>query len=315
MFAKFQPEPELFADYSLSLVVTSDNALANGSATNAVRATLRTGNIFLDKQAINFELFGSALFANGTQQSTVLTNSLGNADVSFTNTVAESPRILASYRDIVGEEVYASQYTTFQGGVPSSLSLNWQIIANNAPANNTTNNLIAYTVRDAAGNPVDGELIDFVVTQGQATLSAARGQTNNLGVFELAIRSGLSGPVTVRAALVSQPNVFQFTEVMFSAVQSAILAVTVLSDHAPANGLRPVVVRFTLMTLQGQPWPQQQLTFTANNNASLSPTSGLTNNNGQIDVNIVNQIPGQVRVSGSWVVNPTVKNNVDVTFI
>ncbi len=299
------------ADYSLTLEVSS-NALANGIAANTARATLRLGNSFLSGRTITFEVSGSARFTTNNEPiATAVTNSLGNATISFTNTVAETVSVISEYNEIL-----ARKYSTFEGGViPPNLTLSAVVVNNNAVANDTAANTIRYTVRNASAMPVSNEQINFSVILGSAVLSPQTGFTNSQGELLLSIFSSVAGEVVVQAYLASQPAISQNTQVNFiSAGITYILTVTIIRDHAPANGNTPITLLYRLVNEQSQPVGQKQLGFSVTGNATLSSTSGYTNNSGEILLSLVNTIAEQVTVTCFLISDPSVDNYTDVTF-
>jgi len=101
--------------YSLSLSATS-GAVADGSATNTVTATLMLGSTYASGKSVILTITaGSAIFPQyGTDTLTVTTNTLGQASVDLTDTVEEAVGIKAILLEDTSITAQAS--SVFSGG-------------------------------------------------------------------------------------------------------------------------------------------------------------------------------------------------------
>ncbi|XBS70124.1 Ig-like domain-containing protein [Acerihabitans sp. KWT182] len=310
---KRYPDEEPLADYSLTLEVTS-GAAANGSAYNTAKATLKTGNIYLNDREITFELSGSARFTtNNAQVATARTNSLGVATINFVNNVSESVYVYSIYLPLNGEEILARKTSSFESATPALPILSSRIDRNNVYADGILPNIIIYTVTNSAGQPVPGVLINFTLLSGTANLiPALDSRTDAQGMLTLYIYTLTPGEVRVRAYLASEPTVYKDDQVNF--LSNDILTVTVVSDNAPADGTTPAVLRYLLWDRNFQPVIGAQLGFTATGNTML-PNSGYTNNLGEYTLNITSRDSGRVTVTCYLVADPSVNINTDITFV
>ncbi|WP_413725900.1 Ig-like domain-containing protein [Sodalis sp. RH16] len=307
------PEEEPLADYSLTLAVTS-GALANGIATNAATATLKSGNNYLAQRTINFELTGSARFTtNNLQRDSVNTNSLGNATITFINSLPQEVTVYSSFTPLNGEEILARKNSTFEDAASPVLILNSRVDKNNAYADGILPNTIIYTVQNSAGQPVSGVLINFTRLSGEANLiPAVDSRTNSQGMLTLYMYTLTPGPVSVRAYIADQPDIYKDDNVNFRS--NDILIVSVENDFVPANGTTPAQLLYLLLGSQSQPVRDAQLEFRATGNAML-PSSGYTDNNGQYLLNVTNFYPERVTVTCYLIADPSVNIHTDVTFV
>ncbi|TCL05848.1 hypothetical protein EZJ58_4070 [Sodalis ligni] len=307
------PDEEPLADYSLTLEVTS-GAAANGSAFNTAKATLKTGNIYLDNREITFELTGSARFTtNNSQTVSVRTNSLGVATIYFTNTLAETVTVYSIYTPLNGEDILARKYSTFENSSSPVLILNSRVSRDNVYADGIQPNTIVYTVENSAGQTVSDVLINFTRLSGDADLFPSnRGLTDAQGMLTLFMYSMVPGTVLVRAYIAAQPSIYRDDQVNFRS--NDILTVTVINDFVPANGTTPAQLLYLLWDSREQPVINAQLGFRTTGNAQLS-SSGYTDNNGQCLLNITNFYPERVTVTCYLIADPSVDIHTDVTFV
>ncbi|QWA10758.1 Ig-like domain-containing protein [Sodalis ligni] len=307
------PEEEPLADYSLTLAVTS-GALANGIATNAATATLKSGNNYLAQRTINFELTGSARFTtNNLQRDSVNTNSLGNATITFINSLPQEVTVYSSFTPLNGEEILARKNSTFEDAASPVLILNSRVDQNNAYADGILPNTIIYTVQNSAGQPVSGVLINFTRLSGEANLiPAVDSRTDSQGMLTLYMYTLTPGPVSVRAYIADQPDIYKDDNVNFRS--NDILIVSVENDFVPANGTTPAQLLYLLLNSRNQPVRDAQLEFRATCNAML-PSSGYTDNNGQYLLNVTNFYPERVTVTCYLIADPSVNIHTDVTFV
>lgn len=76
-------------------------ALANGVDENTVTAILKDGSEYLSNITVSFVVTGgSATFSNGLTSITAVTNAIGEASVTLTDTVAENVQIIASANEM-----------------------------------------------------------------------------------------------------------------------------------------------------------------------------------------------------------------------
>lgn len=307
------PEEEPLADYSLTLAVTS-GALANGIATNAATATLKSGNNYLAQRTINFEVTGSARFTtNNLQRDSVDTNSLGNATITFINSFPLEVTVYSSFTPLNGEEILARKNSKFEDAASPVLILNSRVDQNNAYADGILPNTIIYTVQNSAGQRVSGVLINFTLLSGEANLiPAVDSRTDSQGMLTLYMYTLTPGPVSVRAYIADQPDIYKDDNVNFRS--NDILIVSVENDFVPANGTTPAQLLYLLLSSRNQPVRDAQLEFRATGNAML-PSSGYTDNNGQYLLNVTKSYPERVTVTCYLIADPSVNIHTDVTFV
>ncbi|WP_412774883.1 Ig-like domain-containing protein, partial [Yersinia pekkanenii] len=159
-----------------NLTVTTDNAIANGTATNAVQATVTDANGNpVSGQAVSFSA------DNGAEVSTVIgtTGADGIATATLTNTVAGISAVTATLSNSASQRVD----TTFVADDTTAeiTAGNLTVTTDNAIANGTATNGVQATVTDANGNPVSGQAVSFSADNG-AEVSTVIGTTGADGI-------------------------------------------------------------------------------------------------------------------------------------
>ncbi|WP_412774885.1 Ig-like domain-containing protein, partial [Yersinia pekkanenii] len=137
-----------------NLTVTTDNAIANGSATNGVQATVTDANGNpVSGLAVSFSADnGATIAASGT------TGADGIATATLTNTAAGISAVTAA---VNGNSQRVD--TTFVADETTKVITagNLTVTTDNAIANGTATNGVQATVTDANGNPVSGQAVSF----------------------------------------------------------------------------------------------------------------------------------------------------------
>jgi len=296
------------SDYRLTLTATY-TATANGIDTNSATACLsRHGQAESGKPLI-ISLSGSALFSGGGQQITVTTDGNGEAIVYFTDTQPETVKVNCHYHHIM-----ASADSIFRQDTRAGLDISAEVITNHSPANGIARNALRYSVYDTARNRVPSVGLTFS-QDGSATLLNQSGQTNSSGQFTLELASLTAERVRVTARIVGNPLVANNTYVYFDTAPVLILISNTNINFASADGSAINRITFTL-TQDGVGIPKQSLSFTSNSpTARITPTTALTDQNGQIVVDIQNTTSGETivtaRVESLLGIQPV---NVIVTF-
>ncbi|WP_446560659.1 inverse autotransporter beta domain-containing protein, partial [Vibrio mediterranei] len=165
-----------------ALEVTVNNAVADGTDTNTVVATLAdtNGNVVAG-ETINFSVSGSAVLssASGT------TDASGQVSITLTNTTAEVVTITATHSSgtrTVDATFVAGDGSFALGNANSTL----EVTVDNAAANGADTNTVVATLADTNGNVVAGETINFSVS-GSAVLSSASGTTDASGQVSITL--------------------------------------------------------------------------------------------------------------------------------
>ncbi|WP_170123777.1 Ig-like domain-containing protein [Mangrovibacter plantisponsor] len=286
-----------------ALVVTKDNAKANGADTNAVKATVTdaSGNL-VPGVTVNFSADNGATIA-----ATATTNNSGEASTTLTNTKAGATSVSAS---INGSSQTVS--TTF---VPDETTAEIAdgalvITRDNAVADGTASNEVKATVTDASGNPVSGVTVSFSADHGASIPATA--DTNASGEASVTLTNTASGATVVTASInSSSQNVTTTFKADDTTAEIIDGALVVTRDNAVANGTATNEVKATVTDASGNPVPNVTVNFGADNGATI-PASADTDASGVATVTLTNTTAGATVVTAA--INGS-SQNVTTTFV
>ncbi|MDB2168786.1 Ig-like domain-containing protein, partial [Citrobacter farmeri] len=289
------------ADGALERVI--NGALANGSETNSVKATVTDaqGNL-LTGQVVNFSVNnGATIAASGT------TGDDGTVLMTLTSLVAGDATVTASINNSS-----RSVSVTFIADASTAQIADGALerVINGALADGSTPNSVKATVTDANGNILAGQSVSFSADNG-ATI-AASGTTGSDGTVTMTLTSRVVGDSTVTASI---NNSSESVEVTFVAdtgtAQIAAGALEVVDTGAWADGETTNRVKATVTDARGTPLPDQVVNFSADNGATIA-ASGTTNGAGTITMSLTSLVAGDVTVTAS--INGS-SQSVNVTFV
>ena len=289
------------ADGALERVI--NDALANGSATNSVKATVTDANgNLLSGQTVNFSVNnGATIVASGT------TGDDGTVTMTLTSTVAGEATVTASINNSS-----RSVSVTFTADTSTARIADGALerVINDALANGSATNSVKATVTDANGNILIGQTVNFSADNG-ATIMAS-GTTGNDGTVTMTLTSMVVGDSTVTASI---NNSSESVEVTFVAdigtAQIAAGALEIVGTGARADGVTTNSVKATVTDARGTPLPGQLVNFSADNGATIA-ASGTTNGAGTITMSLTSLVAGDVTVTAS--INGS-SQSVSVTFV
>ncbi len=286
-----------------ALTVTHDNAIANGVATNAIKAivTDATGNV-VPNQAVTFSADNNAtIVGNGTKGVD------GSVTVSLTNTKASVTHVTATVngnsQSVDITFIADSTTATFLSGALT-------IIRDNALANGTAQDEVKAIVTDATGNVVPNQVVTFRANNN--AIIAASGTTGADGSVTVSLTNATAGGARVTATVNSNSQSVDVTFIADSSTAVIISgALTITRDNAIANGTAQNEVKAVVTDATGNKVPNQLVTFSANNNAIIA-ASGTTDSGGVVTLPLTNSTAGVTQVTAT--VNGN-SQSVDVTFI
>jgi hypothetical protein len=286
-----------------SLEKQTDDALANGVATNSVKATVvdANGNVVPDI-AISFMADNDAVIASsGT------TDSNGEVVMALTSATAGTSNIRA---DVNGHEQWVAVNFKADGGTAQIVSGNLTVTRDNALANGTERNRVYVSVTDAKGNPVPQQTVSFTASNGAAI--AATGETDDSGTLTMPVTNTLAGESTVTASINSSS---QSVVMNFKADSNTadILEgnLVMVNDGAIADGIATNSVQATVTDANDNRVPQTTVNFSADNGATIV-ASGVTDDNGQVTVTLTSETSGISKITAS--VNSG-SSSTDATFV
>ncbi|MBJ9137997.1 Ig-like domain-containing protein, partial [Citrobacter farmeri] len=239
------------ADGALERVI--NGALANGSETNSVKATVTDaqGNL-LAGQVVNFSVNnGATIAASGT------TGDDGTVLMTLTSTVAGDATVTAS---INGSSRNVNVTFIADASTAQIADGALERVINDALANNIAPNSVKATVTDAQGNLLAGQVVNFSADNG-ATI-AASGTTGSDGTVLMTLTSTVAGDATVTASI---NNSSRSVSVTFTAdtgtAQIADGALERVINGALANNIAPNSVKATVTDAQGNLLTGQVVNF------------------------------------------------------
>ncbi|MBE0130564.1 hypothetical protein FOT72_21495 [Citrobacter amalonaticus] len=289
------------ADGALERV--ANDALANGSATNSVKATVTDANGNpLSGQVVNFSADnGATILASGT------TSADGTVTMTLTSTVAGDATVTAS---INSSSQSVSVTFTADTGTARIAAGALERVTNDALANGSATNSVKATVTDAQGNLLSGQVVNFSAGNGASIV--ASGTTGNDGTVTMTLTSTVVGDSTVTASI---NNSSESVDVTFVAdtgtAQIADGALEIVETGARADGETTNSVKATVTDARGTPLPDQIVTFSADNGATIA-ASGTTGGNGTVTMMLTSRVAGDSTVTAS--INGS-SQSVRVTFV
>ncbi|WP_191624637.1 Ig-like domain-containing protein [Pseudomonas fluorescens] len=292
---------------SANLTVSTDNAIADGTASNAVQVivTDANGNV-VPNQPVTFSVDNGSTISGSMD-----TNDQGIATATLTNTTAGVTAVTAATN---GNS--QSKNTTFiaDSSTADILSGNLTVLTNDALANDMAANRVQVQVTDSHNNPVPNQSVTFSVESGVAIVVTDTVVTDGSGLADTALTSTVASGVTVKATLGNGRNEsvnLNFTADSGSATITAA-NLTVLDNNAVANGVQTNQVQVKVTDAYDNVVPNQAVAFIAGNGALLSTPSATTDVDGQAIVTLTNTLAGNSQVTAT---TNSVSQTVTLTFV
>lgn len=286
-----------------SLEVTANNAIANGSATNQVQATVvdENDNPVPSATVLFSASNGAAIAAQGT------TDNSGNVTTTLTSETAGISKVTATVNG-------GSQTTEVSFIADSSTATirtgDLSVIADNAVANGVAANQLQVKVSDANGNPVAGENVDFTASNG-ATI-VRQGSTGKDGFLRVPVTSLKAGKSTIQVTVNNTTLTAAMTFIADAGTaQIADGQLSVVTNNAVANGSDANAVRVQVTDKNGNRVGGQVVSFSASHNATMG-ASGTTDVDGNLTMPVTSLTAGTSVITAS--VNGS-SQSVDLIFV
>ncbi|EFA4075263.1 inverse autotransporter adhesin EaeX/Air [Escherichia coli O96] len=268
------------------LVVTRDNAVADGAMANTlrVRVTDAFGNA-LAGQTVSVTADNSAMVA-----STVTTQPDGTVEISVTSQTAGISAVTASINSSS-----QSRDVTFIADVRTAKIAELEVIRDNAVADGSTANTLQVKVTDANGNTLAGQAVS--VLAGNSATVASTVTTKPDGTVEISVTSQTAGTSAVTASI---NNSSQSRNVTFIAdVSTAKIAdLVVIQDNSVADGAMANTLRARVTDAFGNALGEQTVSVTADNSAMVASTV-TTEPDGTVEISVTSQTAGTSAVTAS----------------
>ncbi|MFA3760588.1 Ig-like domain-containing protein [Yersinia sp. 2466 StPb PI] len=290
------------------LTVVRDKAIANGVATNSVKAIIKdaNGNPVSD-QAVSFYANNNAVIA-----SSGITDADGSVIMTLTNTISTVVTVTASVNG-------SSQSVNVTFVTPANIaSGNLKVVTDGAVANGTKTNSVKAIVTDGHNAPVSNQVVSFSVANGSGATIATQGTTGPDGSVTVMLTSIKAGVVTVTATINGSAQTVDVTfiaDVSTAQIQT-LTEVTALNSGIVANGSQTHRVQARVTDAQGNPLVNQTVTFAASSGATLVPSVvTVTDSDGYIPMALTSLRAGVITVTATLSGGSGNSKTVDVAFI
>ncbi len=262
-----------------SLEVMQDNAVADGSMANTLRARVTDafGNT-LAGQTVSVTADNSAMVA-----STVITGPDGTVEISVTSQTAGTSSVTASINSST-----QSRNVTFIADVRTAQIADLVVTRDNAVADGSTANMLKARVTDAFGNTLAGQTVSVMADNGATVAPVVTTQPD--GTVEIFVTSQTAGISAVTATINSSS---QSQNVTFVAdVSTAKIAdLVVIQDNSVADGAMANTLQVKVTDAFGNALGGQTVSVTAGNSATVAPAV-TTNPDGTAEISVTSQTAG-----------------------
>ncbi|EFI3986989.1 invasin [Escherichia coli] len=281
------------------LVVSQDNAVADGSTANTLRARVTDafGNALAGQTV-------SVLADNGaTVAPTVITGPDGTVEISVTSQTAGISAVTASINSSS-----QSRDVTFIADVRTAKIADLEVIKDGSVADGSTANTLRVRVTDAFGNALDGQTVSVLADNGATTAPTVITEPD--GTVEISVASQTAGTSVVTASI---NNSSLSRDVMFIAdIRTAQIAdLVVIKDDSVADGAMANILRARVTDAFGNTLAGQTVSVLSDNGATVASTM-TTKPDGTVEISVTSQ------TAGISTVTATINNSSlsrDVTFI
>ncbi|WP_424221035.1 inverse autotransporter beta domain-containing protein, partial [Buttiauxella gaviniae] len=283
------------------LVPVDNNANANGTTTNSVKATVTDAKGRpVSGVSVSFSAGNSAAIA-----ATGISDANGEIVQTLTSTKAGISTVTAS---INGTSRTVDVTFVAVPGMPGTGS----VTGNGAAANGTDTVIVTFPVTDANGNPSPGQTVDITITYPDGSTDTQQVVTDSNGNATVNVDSTQAGTVTVEASTGGSTSSADADFIADSATATlAAGSLVPVDNNANANGTATNSVKATVTDANGNPVSGVSVSFSAGNSATIAAT-GISDANGEIVQTLTSTKAGISTVTAA--INGT-SRTVDVTFI
>ncbi|WP_218071184.1 inverse autotransporter adhesin IatC [Escherichia coli] len=269
-----------------SLEVMQDNAVADGSMANTLRARVTDafGNT-LAGQTVSVTADNSATVA-----STVITGPDGTVEISVTSQTAGTSTVTANINSSS-----QSRDVTFIADVSTAQIASLEVTQDNAVADGSTANTLQVKVTDANGNALGGQTVSVLADNGATVAPTVTTEPD--GTVEISVTSQTAGISTVTASINSSSLSRDVT--FIADVRTAQIAeLVVIKDNSVADGATANTLQVKVTDAFGNTLAGQTVSVTAGNGATVAPTV-ITEPDGTVEISVTSQTAGASTVTAS----------------
>ncbi|HHK9241022.1 TPA: inverse autotransporter adhesin IatC [Escherichia coli] len=269
-----------------SLEVMQDNAVADGSMANTLRARVTDafGNT-LAGQTVSVTADNSATVA-----STVITGPDGTVEISVTSQTAGVSAVTTNINSSS-----QSRDVTFIADVSTAQIASLEVTQDNAVADGSTANTLQVKVTDANGNALGGQTVSVLADNGATVAPTVTTEPD--GTVEISVTSQTAGISTVTASINSSSLSRDVT--FIADVRTAQIAeLVVIKDNSVADGATANTLQVKVTDAFGNTLAGQTVSVTAGNGATVAPTV-ITEPDGTVEISVTSQTAGVSAVTAS----------------
>ncbi|MEL9443798.1 Ig-like domain-containing protein [Escherichia coli] len=281
------------------LVVSQDNAVADGSTANTLRARVTDafGNALAGQTV-------SVLAGNGaTVAPTVITGQDGTVEISVTSQTAGVSAVTATINNSS-----LSRNVTFVADVRTAQIADLVVIKDGSEADGATANTLRARVTDAFGNALAGQTVSVLAGNGATTAPTVTTQPD--GTVEISVTSQTAGISAVTASI-NNSNLSRNVTFIADVRTAQIASLEVTQDNSVADGTMANTLRARVTDAFGNALAGQTVSVMAGNGATVAPTV-ITEPDGTVEISVTSQTAGTSVVTAS-INNSSQSQNV--TFI
>jgi len=301
-------------EYNLSmLTIDNANALANGTDTHTVTATVVDGGgnpiadktvLFTAPSGVTLTAYSGVTDANGVATTKASSYSVGSFPVSAT----------VDAKDLNGSPVNA----TFLASAPSAGDSTVAADGGDKIANGTDTHTVTATVLDAQKHPLEGVLVSFSVTGGPV-LSTGGQYTDANGKAVITVTSTKAGQFGVTATMGAPSTALTDSPAQVSFVAGPVdpgkSTVTISTEVATGNNADTHTVTATVVDANGNPVSGATVDFATSGAATLSAGSKVTGSAGSASTLVKASAPGTYPVTAEISGSPLTGSPVDAVFV
>ncbi|HFW3544634.1 TPA: inverse autotransporter beta domain-containing protein [Salmonella enterica subsp. diarizonae serovar 61:l,v:z35] len=287
----FEADPST-ADFIGTPTIINNGALADGTSKIGVQFILKDGNGNpLTNQEVALSTTNSAM----PSKLMAKTDALGAVLIELTNLKAGITTVSAIFNG-------KSQNQNVQFSIDTTTAHfdGKPVVTNeNARADGKTPIGVAFTLKDAQGNPIAGHNVT-ITSNNSATPQSSTVLTNAHGVARIELTNTVAGVTTVTAKF---NGTAQSQNVMFTADLSTAQFVgvpVVNGNNAPANGTAEISVAFTLKDALDNPIVNQNVELTTTHGATPQRVTVKSNDKGIAQILLTNTVVGISSVEATY---------------
>lgn len=276
--------------FSGEMTVENDNAPADGKTPITVKTKLVDNNA---KPAAGQAVRMHAVLADKSEVTAdVITDASGTAVWELTSAVAGEAAVTAT----AGSQSQKTKVTFVDAG-PGKETSGFRAGDKQIIADGKDDSKLVVLLRDVNNKPLTGYVVSFASSLEGTTISevADRGD----GTYVASLTGTQPGITTITASVEGQEQLeFEPVQIELVTAVGEISEMVIVDDNKPADGTSTNSVKVVVLDGLGQPFKDQEVTFTADNGASIAPT-GTTDVHGEVTMTLTSSTAGQSVVTAA----------------